>query len=371
MKVLIVIASINELTNIQAFKPALKKGDLDLKVIVVDEGNYGIRKRNERILSEVPHAFYGPKEREDWFKQRFGSAYEKYLSVIPERCHAETSFGFLAAYEEMPDLVLELDDDVFPFQKQDILGEHANNLFKSEGIEVDAVGRWYNTIENLMLNKGSSVFPRGHPYSTRTRKEKYIWQNNGSPCVLNMGLWAGHLDLDALSILYHGGLEGRCNIKGTELKRKKIIVGKNTYLAICSMNTSFTPKIIPAFYQLYMNYRGLDRFDDIWSGTFLKKVADHLEDKICLGAPLVKHEKRPRDVLEDLRKELEGIAINEKLWTIVDSICLNGSSYTDAYLSLIDGLEKNINQNFSMDSHKKISMQIKKMRTWLELFERL
>lgn len=59
--------------------------------------------------------------------------------------------------------------------------------------------------------------------------------------------------------------------KSRSCKREKVIVGKGTYLAVCSMNTSFTPEIIPAFYQLYMNFMGVDRFDDIWSGIFLKK----------------------------------------------------------------------------------------------------
>jgi hypothetical protein len=51
------------------------------------------------------------------------------------------------------------------------------------------------------------------------------------------------------------------------------------------MNTSFVSKIIPAFYQLYMKHMGVDRFNDIWSGIFLKKIVDHLGDNISLGTP--------------------------------------------------------------------------------------
>ena len=50
------------------------------------------------------------RERREWFKGRFGSAFRRYEGIIPERCHAETSFGFLVAYEEDADVVLELDD---------------------------------------------------------------------------------------------------------------------------------------------------------------------------------------------------------------------------------------------------------------------
>jgi len=35
------------------------------------------------------------------------------MSVISERCHAETSFGFLITYEEEADVTIEMDDDFF------------------------------------------------------------------------------------------------------------------------------------------------------------------------------------------------------------------------------------------------------------------
>jgi hypothetical protein len=100
-----------------------------------------------------------------------------------------------------------------------------------------------------------------------------------------MGLWTGHPDLDAITILYHSGLDGKCSINGKYLKREKVVVGGGTYFTLCSMNTSFVSKIIPAFYQLYMKHMGVDRFNDIWSGIFLKKIVDHLGDNISLGTP--------------------------------------------------------------------------------------
>jgi hypothetical protein len=130
-----------------------------------------------------------------------------------------------------------------------------------------------------------------------------------------------HPDLDALTVLHYGGLDGKCNIHSKNLKREKVVIEKGTYVAICSMNTAFVSKIIPAFYHLYMNHIGIDRFDDIWSGIFLKKIADHLGDNVSLGKPLVYHNKRPRNVFKDLRNELEGMVINETLWRIVEPVC--------------------------------------------------
>ena len=267
--------------------------------------------------------------------------------------------------------MIELDDDVFPVEGSDFVEGHARNLFSVDGISVHCKrAGWYNTIENLAIND-ISLFPRGHPYAKEVREAKYTWANNVGKCVLNMGLWTGDLDLDAVTVLCNGGLNGRHIFKINNCKRNKVIVGKGTYFAVCSMNTSFVPKIIPAFYQLYMNFMGIDRFDDIWSGIFLKKVADHLGHKFCLGTPLVYHNKRLRNIFRDLKRELEGMIINEKLWMIIDGLELDGKTYWDSYYSLMDGLEENITSFQSLFHQKFMSIQVEKMKLWLETIDKL
>lgn len=369
MEVDIVVASTNILENIKRLEVTLAKHSFG--IIVVDEGDKGLRRKNDKLFSSMPHVYYGPKEREEWFKQHFGMNYHRYLSVIPERCHAETSFGFLLAYEEQPEFVIELDDDVFPISGRNIMDCHANNLFNSNGVTVHSKGRWYNSLENLDLSTITRLFPRGHPYATEARTENFVWSNGGKECVLNMGLWAGCPDLDALTILYHGGLDGRCDIEGKKCRRDKVIVSKGTYFALCSMNTAFLPKIIPAFYQLYMNFLGVDRFDDIWSGIFLKKIVDHVGDNVSLGEPVVHHAKRARDTFKDLRKELEGMRINEALWKMVDGTQLDGKTYWDLYHSLTHSLAENFLKLQNSANRKFMLTQIERMMLWLEIIDKL
>lgn len=363
----IITTSINEVKNLKALNDEENE---DLKVIVIDEGNKKVRLKNDEYLAKIPHKHFGPKEREDWFKNRFSSAYKDYASLIPNRCHAETSFGFLVAYEENADVVLEVDDDVHI--TKDFVKDHIENFTSENGVTVHSEGRWYNTMENLVLNVDFPIYPRGHPYSAEARKENYSWKEKGSECVLNMGLWLRRPDLGALTIVHHGGLDGKCCIKSTACKREKVIVGEGTYFAVCSMNTSFKTRVIPAFYQLYMNTLGVDRFDDIWSGIFLKKITDHLGEKTCLGKPLGVHIKRSRDAFEDLRKELEGMAINEKLWQVVDETELSSKSYGDCYLDLAEHLDESIKKQFKDALHVKfMKLQVEKMRTWVDALDKI
>lgn len=366
MKPYLVVASINPLLNlVDAIEELIKTST---KLIIIDEGDVSVRKKNDEILKDVDRSYYGPNERREWFRERFGQFYEKYASVIPERAHAETSFGFLVAFEEGADFLIELDDDVLI---KGLIEGHRSNLFENSGEIVYSSSKWYNTLDLLVLNPNGRYFPRGHPYAIEARVEDYRWHDRGGRCVLNMGHWLGNPDFDALTILYNGGLDGRCNVVGKSIKKEKVIVGRGTYFAVCSMNTSFVPKIVPAFYQLYMNVMGIDRFDDIWSGLFLKRIADHLGDFVCIGKPVGIHEKRPRSTFNDLRKELEGMIINEWLWKAVDDSDLSGNNYADCYLSLIEVLNAKINDVKNDVFKKFMSIQLEKMRLWVEIVDAL
>lgn len=375
LELYVVTASIRNLDNLKPLLQSLDDGILKkctVHVVVIDEVDGTIRKHNKKIMSAFDNTrFFGKEERREWFKSRFCSAFEKYETVVPERCHAETSFGFMVAYEEGADVIIELDDDVASHERH-TLGEHLCNLFKDNGVTVSTCSKWYNTLENLVFDDRVRLFPRGHPYAEDCRKEEYGWTNNSSKCVLNMGLWSGELDLDALTLVYHSGLEGTCHITNQGLKREKVIIEDGGYFALCSMNTAFLSKVVPAFYQLYMNQFGIDRFDDIWSGIFLKKIVDHMDEKMCIGAPLVTHKKAPRDSFSDLRKEVEGMVLNERLWRAVDDIPMSGNSYLDAYISLTQGLHTKV-ETLSKTSIQKdfLELQLEKMHMWACLMDSL
>lgn len=365
MKPYLVIASINPLENLRPLVGEFAR--TGTKIVVVDEGDEGVRSRNDSILAGLERAYYGPRERLQWFKERFPGDHERHLSLIPQRAHAETSFGFLVAYEEGAGYIVELDDDVFA---ESLMEAHRDNLQGEGGKTVTSSSRWYNTLDSIVINAPCRLFPRGHPYSPSTRTEEYRWSEAGGSCVLNMGHWVGNPDFDAMTILYHGGMDGRCGIMGLRLKEEKVVVGKGTYFAVCSMNTSFLPKIVPAFYQLYMNTMGIDRFDDIWSGIFLKRVADHLGDRVCLGKPAGTHDKRPRSVFKDLRKEMDGMIMNECIWEMVDSD-ITGSSYPDAYLSLAELMSRGLGKFSDEGQRRFMELQLEKMRLWVETVDSL
>src|SRR6266568_7518771 len=356
MKIALVIPSIQRLDNLVAFKPELQK--YETRVIVVDEGDEKLREYNSKILEGLDYTFDGPKDRAVYLG--------KDIDVIPNRCHAETSFGFLVAHREGMEVVIELDDDCWG---KNLVNEHLYNLSKSKTIHLETPkSGWYNPL--WMMNHKVNIFPRGFPYSFDTRTIGNVGYYSNDECVLNMGLWSGQPDLDAVTILSLGGLMGNAGQDSEEkLLRGKTVIGKNTFFPICSMNTSFRAEIIPAFYQMYMNYEGLDRYCDIWSGLFIKKIADRLGKNICLGQPVVEQRKTERSTFKDLRAEHEGMAINETLWKIVRDAEIEGKTYKESYDSLIQCLSNSLGNFDDRLHYKMMRKQIDMMLKWSELFE--
>jgi hypothetical protein len=73
------------------------------------------------------------------------------------------------------------------------------------------------------------------------------------------------------------------------------------------------------------------RFDDIWSGVFLKRACDVLGKTIYNGYPLCEHNKAPRSTFDDLNNEVPGLELNEHLWEVVDGIGGHGDSYAEVF----------------------------------------
>jgi hypothetical protein len=73
------------------------------------------------------------------------------------------------------------------------------------------------------------------------------------------------------------------------------------------------------------------RFDDIWSGVFLKRACDVLGKQIYNGYPLCEHNKAPRSTFDDLTNEVAGLELNEHLWQIIDDVGGDATTYAGVF----------------------------------------
>jgi hypothetical protein len=112
----------------------------------------------------------------------------------------------------------------------------------------------------------------------------------------------------------------------------------------------------------------VERYGDIWAGFFVRKLIDHLDDRITFGHPACDHRRNAHNLLGDLELEFWSIILTDPLAELLRGWSLTASSYADAYLELADHLES------AKWSHKRMAGEFKAffttmaraMRVWVE-----
>lgn len=240
--------------------------------------------------------------------------------IIPRKSDTVRSYGYWYAWHAGYDYLMTLDDDCWPaegYEELDLL--HKSMLTRT---------RWFNTL--------NSVRPRGVPYQNLGKRDAHV----------NHGIWQGVLDYDAPQQLVNPTPE--------VYTHDNRIVPHGAFFPFCGMNVMWRREAIPLSYHLLMGHHVVvrdnrasfaqvngirtpflkklqfDRFGDIWSGIIQKKVCDHLGWVMSSGTPYIHHD-RASNPFTNLRKEANGIEVNENFWNFIDDIELHGLTAIECY----------------------------------------
>jgi hypothetical protein len=305
--------------------------DLDrLHVLLVTEDFCDTDEMTAMLADEgVSGEVFDGSRREEWYDDH---GISEYGHVVPAASHAETSFGLLYIWANDFDYGFFIDDDTLPHEEFDFFGRHMRNL-DYDGVveEVSSDENWVNVLYQNF--EEHSLYPRGYPYAAMDETVE-TGTTEVADVVASQGLWTNVPDLDAVRILMDGDLQGQAQTRtSTADYTNDFVAAEGDYLTVCSMNLAFEREIIPAFYQLPMDENKWDvgRFDDIWSGLFLKRACDVLGKTIYNGYPLCEHNKAPRSTFDDLNNEVPGLELNEHLWEIVDDTATDADSYAEVF----------------------------------------
>lgn len=268
--------------------------------------------------------------------------------------YSKRNFGFLYAYKQNYDVIINLDDDCFPTSNT-FFEKHINTLKST-------VDNHFNIL-NAFSDIPKEIFEKGaRGYSTEIEKKFQV--------VINQGLWIGDLDLPAKTIWKllksnDGKIPPPLSTKTSITNHFTIPDGQLT--TVCGMNISFLREVIPAFPYTYMEAEGygIARYDDIWSGLFIKIILDKLEKRMSAGFPVIKHEKGKRDIQKDIEYEDKGEKMNNFLWENLPKLQLEGNDYTTCFLEIADWLSQvsDVPERFFF---KKIS---ESMFEWINLID--
>ena len=210
---------------------------------------------------------------------------------IPVGTDMIRSWGMYLAWRHHAPYVLTLDDDVRPISDFDPFEayeqEFERGSVSSRFLSVGAL-----TTSDLQL--------RGFPYRERKRAK----------VAIQYGGWNGVLDFDAATQLSAQ--------PGTAFFRHIVMpVPRGVPVTTCIMNAAWRVEYTPIMWQLPMLHGKYNRFGDIWSGLFQKRVLDILGDVMLVnGRASVEHE-RASDPIKNLEREQPGIYFNEQIADVV------------------------------------------------------
>jgi hypothetical protein len=284
--------------------------------------------------------------------------------LIPKKHRSEESFGLLYMWMHGHKYGFTIDDDTLPIDQFDFIGGHIKNLnFKGKITELSSDKKFANVLHQS-FNK-YHLYPRGYPFAARYEKISKR-EIDVSKIGMSQGLWTNIPDLDSVTILSEGDLNGQSKTRMNAGDYKEnFVVAKGNYVTVCSMNLAFRREVIPGFYQFKMkdNPWKVDRFDDIWSGLVAKKLIDELDYYIINGKPLLQHNKAPRSSFMDLGFEAPGLEANEHLFKIIDAADTSSKDVFEKVEAIAKAMQK--------EKHPFISMCGGNLATWIEMLRKV
>lgn len=235
--------------------------------------------------------------------------------IIPRRSDTVRSYGYYYAWKQREyKFILTLDDDCYPCDEEDGITYNGQGFVEEHKKWLTRRSRWFNTL--------SSTIPRGIPYFNKGTSDRNM---------INHGLWTNVLDYDAPRQLV--------NPEKEKFNYQNVIVPQGSYFPMCGMNVMWKSEATVLMYHLLMGQMRrndpaspdadapvleklpFDRFGDIWCGIIAKKICDLFGLNMSSGLPYIHHE-RASNPFTNLKKEANGIEVNEKFWEHIDRFSL-------------------------------------------------
>jgi hypothetical protein len=206
----------------------------------------------------------------------------KGYELVANHCAGVRNLGFLYVAQFLPEVeyIVTLDDDMSP--DGDTIGDHIKALQQNLPIS------WFS--------HSGPAYMRGFPYGVR----------NEAPVMLSHGIWQKNPDWDAPTQLLNNNANHTDYYKGA--------IPKGVHFTFCGMNVAFRRSALPfVYYAPVSDFKGAERFDDIWAGIAMKPDFDEKNWAIATGYASCIHE-RASNVFFNLEKEAVGIRYNEDFW---------------------------------------------------------
>ncbi|MEM7204408.1 MAG: hypothetical protein AAF628_29380 [Planctomycetota bacterium] len=290
-------------------------------------------------------------------------------TLIPYNSVQRRNLAYLQAAAAGAECIITIDDDNH-VTEDDYIGGHAIVGSTETLPVVKSSSGWFNSSSLLVTDPPKPLFHRGFPTCMRGLGETLDYGSHKGRVVVNAGLWLDVADADAMS-----HLDAPCSVTGyREGFDGRLAVAHGTNMVFNSQNTAFHRDTLPAMFLMPMGGRcgplEVGRYDDIWMSMFVKVIADHLGDLVCVGRPLVRQLRNDHDLIRDLLVEIPAMRISNTMTRSLADVKFTGQDYGTCYLELIQHLRATLTRDgYSDDERAYLTGLYDGMESWTRICE--
>jgi STELLO glycosyltransferases len=213
--------------------------------------------------------------------------------ILPERHYARKNLGYLIALKRGAEVIIETDDDNFPYE-----AFWAKRSERNKAVLIED-GGWINVYRYFT---DSHIWPRGFPLE---HIQKPVPPLNQLPeqelfCPIQQGLADDNPDVDAI---YRLTMPLPQQFSGTS----NIALGRGSWCPFNSQNTTWFKEAFPLLYiPSYCSFR----MCDIWRSFVALRICWANDWGVLFHSPSVWQERNEHNLLKDFADEIPGYLNN-------------------------------------------------------------
>lgn len=224
----------------------------------------------------------------------------------PENSYARKNIGYLIAFDKNPEVIVETDDDNYPYDSF-----FEDKQLKHNAKIINDKKKWVN-IYNAFFKKKLNCWPRGLPLNEILNDKINFGPLKNDNFYLQQGVCEGNPDVDAIFRL----LNKKINIS---FKKKLKINVKKSLVTLNSQNTIWFKKIFPL---LYLPVTCTMRCTDIWRGLIAQRILQNDKKDILFFGTTMKQFRNNHNLLNDFKEEIPMYLENKNIFNLLEKLKL-------------------------------------------------
>ena len=278
----------------------------------------------------------GDKKSPNNFSLKYGNYYSindqkklnfKFANICSFNNYARKNIGYLISIKNKTDIIIETDDDNYPYKNFFNDKKKIHNANTSE-----MKNQWIN-IYNIFNKKKLICWPRGIPLDKIYNNKIKLGNKKKKDFVLQQGVCEGNPDVDAIFRL----INKKINIKFR--KNLKINVNKS-FVTLNSQNTIWFKEIFPL---LYLPVTCTMRCTDIWRGLIVQRILQNDNKNILFFGTTMRQDRNDHNLMNDFIQEVPMYLLDNKINQILLKLKLlkGNKNYLNNLNICYDALIKN------------------------------